>query len=326
MSPLVSASGVSAQRHIDAIYSRPTHFASDALHKAKLSTGITVEYALHESTVKVDAPEERVVLIMGFMTIKEAWTALIDMLLHKWEAATLKRNVKIVSFDNRGLGGSDVPWWRYTTSGMAQDALALMDFLEWDSAHVVGISMGGMISQELALAAPKRVKSLTLMVTTRGKFTDDPRSQEPMAASLRAKEPEEMAQAQLKLLFSDVFLDQPMAFGDKPRREVMREYLTDRARTRVKPSFIGMVNQFLAVRTHWVSDERLAAINTAGFPILLVGSALDILIPPREMQTLREHLKGEHVKTLFFEHGGHGVCMQYPEEIADTLKEMMLHC
>ncbi|KAE9047483.1 hypothetical protein PR003_g1076 [Phytophthora rubi] len=290
-----------------------------------LSTGITVEYAIHENEVKVSsAPEERVILVMGFMTIKEAWTPLIDMLLHKWDDAV--GNVKLVSFDNRGVGGSDVPWWRYTTSGMAQDALALMDYLNWESAHVVGVSMGGMISLELASTVPKRVKSLTLMVTTRGKYVEDPRSKGPMKESMDATEPEAIAKAQLKLLYSDVYLDQPMAFGDKTRRHVMHEYLEFHAKTRVKPLVRGMVNQVLAIRTHWISDERLAAINDAGFPILLVGGAMDILIPPREMQTLRQHLKGDHVQTLFFEQGGHGIFIQYPAEIADGLTELILRC
>ncbi|OWY99470.1 Serine protease [Phytophthora megakarya] len=328
LSPLVSATGVNTQRHVDALYAKSKHYSPDTNLKAALTTGITVEYTIHENEIKVDEPEERVVLIMGFMTIKEAWTPLIDMLLHKWNAVDHKRNVKLVSFDNRGLGGSDVPWWRYTTSGMAQDALALMDHLKWDSAHVVGISMGGMISLELALAAPQRVKSLmkslSLMVTTRGKYVEDPRSKAPMKESLDAKDPVDIANAQLKLLYSDVYLDQPMAFGDKTRRQVMYEYHENKAKERVKPPFRGLINQLLAVRTHWVSDERLAAINEAGFPILLIGSAMDILIPPQEMQTLRDHLKGDHVQTLFFEQGGHGVILQYPEEIADGLSAVIL--
>ncbi|GMF63023.1 unnamed protein product [Phytophthora fragariaefolia] len=263
---------------------------------------------------------------MGFMTIKEAWTPLIDMLPHKWDdAVDRKRNVKLVSFDNRGIGGSEVPIWRYTTSGMAQDALALMDYLGWETAHVVGISMGGMIAQELAMAAPKRVKSLTLMAT-RGKYEEDPRSKGPMKESMDAKELHAVAEAQLKLLYSDEYLDQPMSFGDKTRREVIYEYLDKRAAARVKPSFLGMVNQLLAVRTHWVSDERLAAINDAGFSILLIGGAMDILIPPREMQTLHERLKGGNVETLFFKQGGHGIILQYPEEIADGLTKLILRC
>ncbi|EGZ22562.1 hypothetical protein PHYSODRAFT_330328 [Phytophthora sojae] len=209
---------------------------------------------------------------------------------------------------------------------MAQDALALMDYLNWESAHVVGISMGGMISMELALAAPKRVKSLTLIVTTRGRFVEDPRSKGPMKETMDATDPDAVAKAQLKLLYSDVYLDQPMSFGDQTRRQVVFEYLEKRAKARVKPGLLGTINQFLAVRTHWISDERLAAIIDAGFPILLVGGAMDILIPPREMQALRQHLKGDHVETLFFEQGGHGIILQYPEEIADSVTGMLLRC
>ncbi|KAG3027476.1 hypothetical protein PC121_g4826 [Phytophthora cactorum] len=326
-SPLVPAKGVSTQRHVDSLYASTKLFPPESKLKAAISTGITVEYAIHENENKADdVSEERVILIMGFVAIKEAWTPLIDMLLHKWNNANHKRNVKLVSFDNRGVGGSDVPWWRYTTSGMAQDALALMDHLKWDTAHIVGVSMGGMISLELALAAPQRVKSLTLMVTTRGKYTADPRSKAPMKASLDAKKPEDIAKAQLKLLFSDDYLDQPMDFGDNTKREVIYKYLEDQATARVKPSRLGLINQVLALRSHWVSDERLVAINDAGFPILLVGSAMDILIPPRETQTLREFFKGDHVQTLFFEQGAHGVFLQYPEEIADGLMELFVRC
>ncbi|KAE8900978.1 hypothetical protein PF005_g7324 [Phytophthora fragariae] len=326
LSPLVAAEGVTSLRHIDALYANSKHFGPNSKKKAALSTGITVQYAIHENEVKASgAMEERVILIMGFMCTNEAWTPLIDMLLHKWDdAVDGTRNVKLVSFDNRGVGGSDVPWWRYTTSGMAQDALALMDHFNWESAHVVGVSMGGMISLELASTVPKRVKSLTLMVTTRGKYVEDPRSKDPMKENIDATEPEAIAKAQLKLLYSDVYLDQPISIGDATRREVMYQFLEDRANVREKLSYLGMINQFLAIRTHWISDERLLAINDAGFPILLVGGAMDILIPPREMLTLRQHLKGDHVQTLFFEQGGHGVFFQYPEEIADGLTELIL--
>ncbi|KAI9992782.1 hypothetical protein PInf_014650 [Phytophthora infestans] len=323
LSPLVPAKGVCTQRHVDSLYASPKVLPPEAKLKAELSTGITVEYAIHENENKVDdVSEERVVLIMGFATIKEAWTPLIDMLLHNWNNTNHKRNVKLVSFDNRGVGGHD----SWSTSGMAQDALALMDHLKWNTAHIVGISMGGMISMELASAAPERVKSLTLIVTTRGKYTEDPRSRAPMKESLDAKKPEDIARAQLKLLFSDDFLAQSVDFADKTKREVIYKFLEDRATSRVKPSLVGLVNQVLAIRTHWVSDERLAAINDAGFPILLVGCAMDILIPPRETQTLRGFLKGDHVRTLFFKHGGHGVVLQYPEEVADGLTELILHC
>lgn len=71
-------------------------------------------------------------------------------------------------FDNRGIGESDKPLLRYTTSEMAKDVIELLDHVGWTadrSVNVVGISMGGMIAQELALTIPERINSLNLIST-----------------------------------------------------------------------------------------------------------------------------------------------------------------
>ncbi|KAI4191787.1 MAG: hypothetical protein LQ346_004608 [Caloplaca aetnensis] len=71
-------------------------------------------------------------------------------------------------FDNRGMGDSDKPVARYSTSELAKDTLALVNHVEWTSPrqlHVIGVSMGGMIAQELALMIPERIASLTLAST-----------------------------------------------------------------------------------------------------------------------------------------------------------------
>ncbi|KAK4541718.1 hypothetical protein LTR36_007427 [Oleoguttula mirabilis] len=71
-------------------------------------------------------------------------------------------------FDNRGMGASDKPLLRYTTSEMAKDVVELLDHVGWTeprSVHVVGISMGGMIAQELGLLIPDRICSLNLIST-----------------------------------------------------------------------------------------------------------------------------------------------------------------
>lgn len=68
-------------------------------------------------------------------------------------------------FDNRGMGESDKPLLRYTTSEMAKDVVELLDHVGWTqprSVHVVGISMGGMISQELVRNTLRTVSSKAL--------------------------------------------------------------------------------------------------------------------------------------------------------------------
>jgi pimeloyl-ACP methyl ester carboxylesterase len=79
--------------------------------------------------------------------------------------APLERSFDCVVFDNRGMGLSGSARLPFEIADLAGDALALLDALEIERAHVVGISMGGMIAQELALAHPERFRSLTLGAT-----------------------------------------------------------------------------------------------------------------------------------------------------------------
>jgi pimeloyl-ACP methyl ester carboxylesterase len=78
---------------------------------------------------------------------------------------------RVIRYDHRGTGLSDwvEAWDRkqpYILADMARDAAAVLDALQIDTAHVVGLSMGGMIAQELAARFPERVASLTLMMTS----------------------------------------------------------------------------------------------------------------------------------------------------------------
>ena len=99
--------------------------------------------------------------------------------LHWGEAflCALERDFELVLYDHRGVGRSAPYESRFTIADLASDAAALLAALDVERAHVLGISMGGMVAQELALAAPERVLTLTLGATYCGgpgaKFTDD---------------------------------------------------------------------------------------------------------------------------------------------------------
>src|SRR5215467_11349331 len=84
-----------------------------------------------------------------------------------WQPQTdaLAKDFLCLTFDNRGIGRSVSAAKHLTVEQMATDARILLDAMGWDSAHIVGHSLGGVIAQQLALDAPHRVRSLSLLCT-----------------------------------------------------------------------------------------------------------------------------------------------------------------
>ncbi|MDB6123831.1 MAG: putative hydrolase [Pedosphaera sp.] len=102
-----------------------------------------------------------VLFIQGVGAAGEAWRP---------QVTALQNNFQTLLYDNRGLGQSLPCSGPITIEAMVQDARALLDAAGWDSAHIIGHSMGGVIAQQLALDCPKRVRSLGLLCTfPRGK-------------------------------------------------------------------------------------------------------------------------------------------------------------
>ncbi|KAF1792276.1 SNARE associated Golgi protein [Phytophthora cactorum] len=318
--PTFAGLGIHSERHIAALRSAPKHFPKDRIQRATLPSGLTIEYAIESSDEPEteDLPEERLVMINGFMMTKEGWAPVIDILVDKWDAKTQGKKLKILSFDNRGAGGSDAPFTRYTTSQMAQDTLSLLNYVGWDSAHFVGGSMGGMIAIELAATVPERVLSLALLLTTRGAYLPHPRMWKPFLGSVLGGS----MQCVMELLYPSTILNKPIDGRDGLTvQDVLKKYHATPQSDNALPPLYALIAQGVACLTHWVSDERLELVAKSDFPILIIGGKQDILIPPENSVTLIERLKGEHVHTLFFETGGHGAFFQFVEEIADGLQQ-----
>lgn len=112
---------------------------------------------------------------------------------------------RVVVFDNRGTGMTDVPPGPYTTAQMADDAAKLLRALDIGQAHVLGVSLGGMIAQEVALRHPDLVEGLVLACTGPGGELSVHPSPEAMAAFALAKgeDPEAELRRMLPFLYTD---------------------------------------------------------------------------------------------------------------------------
>lgn len=111
-------------------------------------------------------------LIMGLGLSGGAW----------WRSVpTLAKRFRVITYDNRGTGGSTALTYAYTTEAMADDAVAVLDSAGAEGVHVYGMSLGGMVAQQLALRHPNRVHRLVLGAT------------QPGGRRARVAEPEVMA-------------------------------------------------------------------------------------------------------------------------------------
>jgi len=131
------------------------------------SKGVKIWY---ESIEPVDTNKGAVLLIMGVAGDALAWP---DFFIQ----SLVGSGYQVVRFDNRGTGMSD--WMEdwdsdesYTLEDMASDGIAVMDELSIEKAHIIGVSMGGMIAQELTIKHPERVLSLTSMMSSG--YIEDP--------------------------------------------------------------------------------------------------------------------------------------------------------
>jgi 3-oxoadipate enol-lactonase len=115
--------------------------------KAKVN-GINLSY-------RVEGQGEPLLMIGGFNSNRYIWWG---------QVPAFKKYYRVITFDNRGAGGSDKKG-PYSIPVMAKDALGLLDLLNIQRAHILGISMGGLIAQELAIHHPERVSKLILTCT-----------------------------------------------------------------------------------------------------------------------------------------------------------------
>jgi 3-oxoadipate enol-lactonase len=120
------------------------------------------------------------------------------------------KKYRVIAFDNRGSGRTDAPDMPYSIRMMAEDTVGLMDALSIEKAHVLGVSMGGYIAQELAIRYPSRVASLILVTTSVGPYLLKISVLQAWARqALRDMRPMTFFQIMLPFMFNDSSFESP---------------------------------------------------------------------------------------------------------------------
>lgn len=245
-----------------------------------------------------------VLFIQGIGVVGECWRP---------QADALSKNFQTMIFDNRGIGKSLPCVGSITIETMAEDARALMDAVGWESAHVVGHSMGGVIAQQLALDCPKRVRSLSLLCTfERGK---DGARLTPWVLWMTLR-----TRIGTRRMRRRAFLE--MLWPADVLRTVNMEELAARVAGLIgrdladQPSIL--MKQVRALGRHDTS-KRLSEL--AAIPTLVISAEHDPIALPRYGRGLAQAIPGARFALL--PSASHGVTIQKADEISQMLKEFL---
>jgi 3-oxoadipate enol-lactonase len=206
---------------------------------------------------------------------------------------------RTVILDHRDVGQSSMAEGGYEIADMARDALALTDELELDSFHLLGVSMGGMIAQELAALAPERVRTLTLAVTYSAGSAYSRRVAEVWAARVRQISREQHIDELMLLNHSEGFYDNPDMV------EFIRTAMLNNPHPQ-PPEAFG--RQLAACSRHDMRD-RLGSLT---MPTHVIGGEYDVLIPVWKQRELAPLIPGAKLTVL--EGAPHGLSLERTEE------------
>jgi pimeloyl-ACP methyl ester carboxylesterase len=218
----------------------------------------------------------------------------------------LRQDFDVIAYDHRGVGASSRLTGPITIGELAKDAAGLLAGLEIDSAHVLGISMGGMIAQELVLAHPERVRTLTLGCTSaggNGSSRQDPEVTRKLAAGMMSGERERAIRASWEVNVSPSFAADSAAW---------ERFLQIGLRRPVAVQVI--MEQMRAILAHDTA-ARLAQVT---LPTLVVHGTLDQMIPERNGRMIAELIPAARLEIR--DEVGHLFCWEEPEHSAELVR------
>lgn len=210
------------------------------------------------------------------------------------------RHFRVLVYDNRGVGRSDKPPGPYTHQQNAADLAGLLDHLGWERSHVLGVSMGGFIAQEFALAYPERLNKLVLVATAFG----GPNMVPLPPGAVRALTPDPSLPPDEKIRQA-----MPVAFGNRhwPEEHASEFDQIVTWRLEYPPPPEAALAQVMAGVTFNV-EARLSEIEA---PTLVIAGSEDRVVPPENARLLAGKIPHAHLDII--EGAGHVVLIEAPD-------------
>lgn len=243
--------------------------------------------------------KHRIIFIQGMNAGIGGWLPQIEY---------FKDKAQVCVFYNRGIGKSSPYNGLHSTQLFAQDSKKLIDYLKWDNFHLVGISMGGMIIQELAHLLPKEmIKSMTLCATYCSPYSNIP-IWDTISNFWKGKTMEEKI---MHNMFSKTFM--------QDNYEEAEQIFQAKVEKDGRPSLWTMMNQLTAALTHNMPVDRLSQLQE--IPIWVCTGTEDTIVRPHNSIQLIETLKPK--KYTIYPNVGHALNLEIAEQFNQELHEFI---
>jgi pimeloyl-ACP methyl ester carboxylesterase len=216
---------------------------------------------------------------------------------------------RVFSLDNRGTGESDRPKEPWTMADMAADVISTMDETGLSHVNLSGISMGGMIAQELAINYPERVSTLTLISTSTGGASEipgDPGIADALFEPDTNQPVKKMLEGIWRALCAPEFFEMPGNLEECIRLDLEKP---------THPYTLSIQQKAI-----WQADfsSKVSEINV---PTLIVSGDKDRLISPANSARLAELIPNSRLVTI--KNCGHIICLERPRELAESMLQFL---
>lgn len=171
--------------------------------------GIELYYELHEPSHRISPPKERVLLANGVLADTRSWVG---------QVRAFAKDYSLLLFDFRGQGRSDKPGHSYSMEGHAADVAGLLDALEIEQVHWVGVSYGGEIGMMVAARYPQKISSLTVAASVSHVEPPLKNKIDHWIAVARTADPERFFSETVSDIFSERFRARNPQFLETVRR------------------------------------------------------------------------------------------------------------